>query len=169
MWSVGAILYEMLFGSPPFKGENHIHLLRVIEATDDTKLQFPTSVVIKSSGQRAQGPKGLIGHRLVSTTLQISVSDTAKSLIRNLLIKDPSKRISFTEFFEHPFLAAAIHTQKSTAHPESIKHYRSYSSASNISVISHEPALSSLISSSTENDSILETLLSEFDQQKPVS
>ncbi|KAJ1625341.1 kinase-like domain-containing protein, partial [Pavlovales sp. CCMP2436] len=34
LWSVGAILVELLTGAPPFKGQNHIELLRHIQTTE---------------------------------------------------------------------------------------------------------------------------------------
>ena len=157
----------MLFGSPPFKGENHIHLLRVIEASDDSNLNFPTSVIIRSSNHRSQRFKGMSGHRILSTTLQISVSSIAKDLIRKLLIKDPSNRISFPQFFEHPFLNNSS-VQKLTTKCDKMKHSRSSSSTSHLSVVEKESILTSLLSLSIENDLVLEAMLSENDQKKPV-
>ncbi len=158
-------MYEMLFGSPPFKGENHIHLLRVIETTDDANITFPTSIVIRSSNARAQGIKGMTGHRVLSSTLQISVSEVAKDLIKKLLIKDPAKRISFNQFFEHPFLAP-FKMQKTSTTP--FRHSRSSSSTSQLTVLGKESMLTSLLSLSIENDLVLEALLAEIDQQSPV-
>ncbi|KAJ1561818.1 Serine/threonine-protein kinase, partial [Nowakowskiella sp. JEL0078] len=40
LWSVGAILYEMITGGPPFKANNHVELLRRIERGDGI-LRFP--------------------------------------------------------------------------------------------------------------------------------
>ena len=34
LWSVGTILFELITGRPPFNGNNHVHLLRNIEASD---------------------------------------------------------------------------------------------------------------------------------------
>lgn len=74
LWSVGAVLYEMTVGKPPFKAANHIELLKNIEKAHD-RIKFPSS---------AQAPESL------------------KRLIRSLLKYDPTERISFNEFFNDP-------------------------------------------------------------------
>src|SRR5690606_19873117 len=40
LWSVGAVSYEMLVGKPPFRAQNHVDLLRVIDQNND-KITFP--------------------------------------------------------------------------------------------------------------------------------
>lgn len=71
LWSVGAVLYEMTVGKPPFRAANHIELLKNIEKTHD-RIKFPSS---------AQVPEPL------------------KALIRSLLKYNPTERVSFLDFF----------------------------------------------------------------------
>lgn len=80
LWSVGAVLYEMTVGKPPFKAANHIELLKNIEKSHD-KIKFPSS---------AQVPESL------------------KRLIRSLLKYDPTERISFNEFFNDPLITCDL-------------------------------------------------------------
>ncbi|KAI9313698.1 kinase-like domain-containing protein [Dichotomocladium elegans] len=78
LWSVGAVLYEMLTGRPPFKAQNHLELLKNIQENED-RIRFPDE----------KGESTIIGSDL-------------KDLIRKLLKKNPVERISFEEFFMHP-------------------------------------------------------------------
>lgn len=76
LWSVGAVLYEMSAGKPPFRASNHIELEKVITRNND-RIKFPAS---------AQVPEEL------------------KSLIKSLLRNKQTERISFNEFFNNPLI-----------------------------------------------------------------
>ena len=39
LWSIGAIMHELLLGSPPFNASNHIQLLRMIN--ESTEIHIP--------------------------------------------------------------------------------------------------------------------------------
>lgn len=82
LWSVGAVLYEMVSGKPPFKASNHVELLSIIEQTNNA-IRFPDST-------------------------KISAKMTA--LIKALLKKDPTERMSFAEFFNDPIIKVEIVT-----------------------------------------------------------
>ncbi|KAI8444650.1 hypothetical protein BY996DRAFT_8078340 [Phakopsora pachyrhizi] len=72
LWSVGAVLFEMSVGKPPFRAQNHVELLRKIEKSED-RIVFPNDKF---------------------------VAEDIKNLIKCLLKQNPSERISFKEFFE---------------------------------------------------------------------
>lgn len=76
LWSVGAVLYEMSAGKPPFRASNHIELEKVITRNND-RIKFPAS---------AQVPEPL------------------KSLIKSLLKNKQTERVSFNEFFSNPLI-----------------------------------------------------------------
>lgn len=76
LWSIGTILFELLAGKPPFNGANHVQLLRNIERND---AKLPDHVAAR-------------------------LSAPCKSLLGRLLQRNPVERISFEEFFSHPFL-----------------------------------------------------------------
>ena len=71
------ILYELLTARPPFSGANHVQLLKNIEATADALTPPP------------------------------HVTPACASLITALLRRNPLARLSFDEFFAHPFLHQA--------------------------------------------------------------
>ncbi|KAG8161501.1 hypothetical protein KVR01_008488 [Diaporthe batatas] len=80
LWSVGTVLYEMAAGRPPFRASNHVELLRKIEASNDS-IKFPR---------------------------ESNLSSDMKLLIRALLKKSPSERITFDNFFSHPVVVNQI-------------------------------------------------------------
>lgn len=73
IWSIGIILYVMLFGKPPFQSKNVEAIYDRIKRIDYT---FPENR---------------------------TVSDEAKNLIMSLLTFDPEKRPSLDRIMEHPF------------------------------------------------------------------
>lgn len=77
LWSVGAVLYEISVGKPPFRAQNHIELLKRIEQARST-VRFPDE-------EDANHPN--------------PVPEDIKKLIRSLLKRHPVERASFDEFF----------------------------------------------------------------------
>ncbi|KAL1916433.1 uncharacterized protein VTP21DRAFT_5624 [Calcarisporiella thermophila] len=86
LWSVGTVLYEMIVGRPPFRAQNHLELLKKIEKNND-RIRFPD-----------EEPSGNVYASFRP------ISDELKDLIRKLLKRNPVARISFEEFFLHPFV-----------------------------------------------------------------
>ena len=76
LWSVGVILYEMLIGHAPFRAKNIFDLMKQIERND------------------------------VKIPMETNISDDCRDLLLKLLQKDPEKRISWPQFFTHPWLDA---------------------------------------------------------------
>lgn len=72
LWSVGIVMYELAVGRPPFKANNHVELLRKIEVNMD-RIPFPSD---------------------------IDISNDMKVVIRGLLKKQPTERMSWERFFE---------------------------------------------------------------------
>jgi len=85
MWSVGVILYILLSGYPPFYADSAPALFKKIM---DVKYDFDDSV-------------------------WDDISDSAKDLIRNLLVKDPSKRYTAQQCLTHPWITGKAKTKPS--------------------------------------------------------
>lgn len=83
LWSVGAIMFEMLTGSVPFRCKNQMELMRMMETS---QIVFPEA-------------------------LRPTVSQACLDLLFSLLRKDLNQRISWDEFFLHPWLGFSTVTQ----------------------------------------------------------
>ncbi|XP_061360839.1 calcium-dependent protein kinase 1-like isoform X2 [Gastrolobium bilobum] len=76
VWSAGVILYILLCGVPPFWGESEQEIFEAILHSD---LDFSSD----------PWPK---------------ISETAKDLVKKMLVRDPSKRITAYEVLRHPWI-----------------------------------------------------------------
>ncbi|KAG5176021.1 kinase-like domain-containing protein [Tribonema minus] len=76
LWSVGAILFEMVVGHPPFGGANHLELLRNIKSR---------SLVVPED---------------------VEIGVGCLEVLKMLLKRDPNKRASFETFFGAEFVNA---------------------------------------------------------------
>jgi len=88
LWSVGAVLYEMSVGKPPFRAMNHIELLKKIDHSKGIK--FPDEDPAAQARQGEDIPP---------------VPEDVKKLVRALLKRNPAERASFEEFFKSTALA----------------------------------------------------------------
>jgi len=83
LWSVGVILYESLFGRAPYSSQNLADLIEKVK--DDSAIKIPTNV---------------------------KLSAEVEDLLRRLLERNPEQRITFDEFFNHPFIVGKVPTSE---------------------------------------------------------
>ncbi|KAG9310154.1 kinase-like protein [Chiua virens] len=99
LWSVGAVLYEMCVGKPPFRAQNHVELLKRIEHSRGVK--FPDEDSSRAASNHSAP------HSASSTKPEEpqTVPSDIKELIRALLRRRPIERATFEEFFKSEALA----------------------------------------------------------------
>ncbi|WFD07437.1 non-specific serine/threonine protein kinase [Malassezia vespertilionis] len=102
LWSVGAVLYEMSVGKPPFRATNHVELLRRIEQSND-RIKFPDERSPQSLARDAARRKM---HGEQPRPTPHDVAPDIKALIRSLLKRHPVERMSFDEFFHDDVIVA---------------------------------------------------------------
>ncbi|KAL4485745.1 hypothetical protein ABPG72_011007 [Tetrahymena utriculariae] len=74
IWSLGIIIYQMIYGRPPFNPHKGAHIQDLINLIEKNQIDFSA----------------------------IQIPPEVKDLILKMLIVDPNQRISFEDFFEHP-------------------------------------------------------------------
>ncbi|XP_067105073.1 serine/threonine-protein kinase ULK3 isoform X2 [Osmerus mordax] len=75
LWSVGVILYEALFGRAPFASKSYTEL--------EEKIRSNKPIELPAGGR---------------------VSRDCRDLLQRLLERDPDARLTFSQFFSHPFV-----------------------------------------------------------------
>lgn len=114
LWSVGAVLYEMTIGKPPFRANNHVELLKKIENARDN-ISFPENVevdpdikrvicgLLKLKSIERMSFNEFFNDRLILSDLSEYINDTQEldhsSIDENLFI---SEYLSKNERFDRP-------------------------------------------------------------------
>lgn len=80
-------MYELIYGQPPFRAQNHIQLQKLIEKSK--VLHFSSNFVDSKGCEQV-------------------VSAECIQLLGSLLRKNPLERITFEEFFSHPFFDQSL-------------------------------------------------------------
>lgn len=121
LWSVGAVLFEMCIGKPPFRASNHVELLRKIERGED-RIKFPDErsddSLRREHFKRIEEGRGQTSAEFVRPH---TVADDLKALIRSLLKKRPVERLGFEDLFNSEVLLAYKHTMQRAIAPEVVQ------------------------------------------------
>ncbi|OAX83386.1 CAMKK protein kinase [Emergomyces africanus] len=111
VWALGVTLYGMIFGRLPFFGEDEYRLFRAIV---DTEVFIPRkrlkAVEVDASASQALNPQLVMNSnkRTDDELAYEDIDDELCDLLRRLLTKDPSKRITLKEIKHHPWVLRDI-------------------------------------------------------------
>ena len=83
LWAVGVVFYKLLFGRAPFRGKSRAQLLSSIKRYSGSRLRFLRRV-----------------------------SKECRELLIGMLQKDPKRRLSWKQFFNHAFFNKHLKTNK---------------------------------------------------------
>lgn len=75
LWSIGVILYECIFGRAPYSSKSLDELLQ--------KIKIKQKIIISPTA---------------------AISSDCRDIMTRLLVHEPEQRMSFQQFFDHPFL-----------------------------------------------------------------
>ncbi|CAI9098311.1 OLC1v1034934C1 [Oldenlandia corymbosa var. corymbosa] len=109
LWSVGAILYQLVTGKTPYTGNNQIQVI-LLHLVVPQCIAVLTSALISFYNLLSKFfYLQLLQNIIKSTELQFpqdvkDLSSDCKDLCRKLLRRNPVERLTFEEFFNHPFL-----------------------------------------------------------------
>jgi serine/threonine protein kinase len=84
IWSIGIITYQLLFKILPFKARNEKELLN-----------------------------NILNHKGIKIPEGYKISDTLFDLLKNCLQVDPKDRLSWKQYFDHPFFKESLIIQPS--------------------------------------------------------
>ena len=108
VWSLGVTLYCMIFGRLPFIDESEMAMYEKIAHEE----VFIPHVRLKAVEDSARAPMG--SHKRLDDLVEYEdVGDELADLIRRLLDKDPTRRITLKEVKHHPWVLQGIQDQAS--------------------------------------------------------
>ncbi|EGR29174.1 protein kinase domain protein [Ichthyophthirius multifiliis] len=79
IWSIGVIIYQLIFGKNPFCAKKSTSILELVHEIKQFRLDFTAS--------------------------EVNISSQLQNLLQNMLSKDPNQRIGFKEFFENEWVS----------------------------------------------------------------
>eukprot|EP00497_Spongosphaera_streptacantha_P004179 TRINITY_DN501_c1_g2_i1.p1 TRINITY_DN501_c1_g2~~TRINITY_DN501_c1_g2_i1.p1 ORF type:complete len:208 (-),score=45.85 TRINITY_DN501_c1_g2_i1:2-625(-) len=113
IWSVGCIFAELLLRKPLFPGGNHIEQLKIIFAVlgkpKNHELEWIQTPEAKRWVKQMKDTPGRDVKKIFG-----SATEEARGLLMDLLILDPTKRITVEGALAHPYLKELHDEQKET-------------------------------------------------------
>jgi len=97
MWSVGVIIYILLSGYPPFYADSAPALFKKVNLHSIVYTSLLSHILLQIMDVKYD----------FDDSVWDDISDSAKDLIRNLLVKEPGKRFTAKQCLQHPWVKGA--------------------------------------------------------------
>ena len=113
VWALGVTLFCFVYARLPFQAYNEFHMMRKIDEDE----VFISRRRLKAVDSHARSRPSSLGpylvaskdHRLPHDLLYDEIDDDLYDLLKRLLTKDPTKRITVKEIKHHPWVLGEIH------------------------------------------------------------
>ncbi len=114
LWSTGVILYECLFGRAPYSSQTLGDLIEKIKNNTTINVMICRNLIIITFPLL----NFVFNIPLAQIPATAKISNDCRNLLTKLLQRNPKQRITFDEFFHHPFVNLAGY-RRSTSDPGS--------------------------------------------------
>ncbi|KAK2763897.1 hypothetical protein FQN54_009516 [Arachnomyces sp. PD_36] len=114
VWSLGVTLYGMIFGRLPFVSDDEFSMFQTIVKNEVFIPRKRLKAVELSNSSHVHPPHIMNSNKRLLDELEYEdINDDLFDLLRRLLIKDPSKRITLKEIKYHPWVLSGLQNPRS--------------------------------------------------------
>ena len=111
VFNLGCIIFSLLFGTKPFKSNNIVcPVFKLLNSTNtNININITCNTTENSSTSTITTTNNPLFWKAIEKTTKISIQDpNLKNLLERMLLADPSKRPTYKDILEHPYMKNSI-------------------------------------------------------------